>query len=320
MVRPTAEASGLPRWRGEPGRLEVWYATLTDPVTKAGFWIHHELVAPLAGPAQLHGWVALFPPDGPAQWSRFGPVPIENRAMLCAGNLWVQGGGCSISSERLAGQTDTMRWELAWSSSSPPLYTFPAWSWRRELLPAAHMLPAPSAVFTGTFSQGNRTYQLTRATGALARIYGKGNAWRWAWLHADLGHGDVLEIVAAASHRRLFRPLGMVPFVQLRYHGRDWPPDPLLAALGFRAKIENDSFRVWGSWRGRALDVVVDIPKDSQVTLDYHDPDGGHALCTNSERASARIQLSQRGLSQPNEWRLEQSAHAEIGRRPSATG
>ncbi|EUA69015.1 hypothetical protein I553_2203 [Mycobacterium xenopi 4042] len=29
-------SAAAPRWRGQPGRLEVWYATLSDPVTRAG--------------------------------------------------------------------------------------------------------------------------------------------------------------------------------------------------------------------------------------------------------------------------------------------
>ena len=53
------------RWRGQPGRLEVWYSTLTDPTTGTGFWLHTELVAPTSGAAFLHGWAAAFPVDGP---------------------------------------------------------------------------------------------------------------------------------------------------------------------------------------------------------------------------------------------------------------
>lgn len=42
-------SAAFPRWRDKPGRLEVWYATLSDPLTRAGLWIHCETVAPLPG-------------------------------------------------------------------------------------------------------------------------------------------------------------------------------------------------------------------------------------------------------------------------------
>ena len=38
--------ASAPRWRGQPGRIEVWYATLTDPLTGAALWVHYETVAP----------------------------------------------------------------------------------------------------------------------------------------------------------------------------------------------------------------------------------------------------------------------------------
>lgn len=65
-----------PRWDGTPGRTEVWYTTLTDPATDSGIWLHHELVAPSDGSAAYaHGWIAVFPKEGPAEHTRFGPVP-----------------------------------------------------------------------------------------------------------------------------------------------------------------------------------------------------------------------------------------------------
>ena len=54
------------RWKGQPHRLEVWYATITDGATGTGAWLHHELVAPSDGRAPfVHGWKSLFPVDGP---------------------------------------------------------------------------------------------------------------------------------------------------------------------------------------------------------------------------------------------------------------
>ena len=74
-------SAAAPRWRGKPGRLEVWYATLSDPLTHAGLWIHCETVAPGGGPEApyAHGWVTWFAPDGAPRTERFGPEPTPPR-------------------------------------------------------------------------------------------------------------------------------------------------------------------------------------------------------------------------------------------------
>src|SRR5689334_13066887 len=65
------DVAGRPRWRGQPGRLEVHYLTATDHETGAGVWLHHEVVAPPTGDAYAHGWLTTFPADGPPTCTRF---------------------------------------------------------------------------------------------------------------------------------------------------------------------------------------------------------------------------------------------------------
>jgi hypothetical protein len=55
------------------------------------------------------------------------------------------------------------------------------------------------------------------------------------------------------------------------------------------------------------------------VAVEYHDPDGAPATCTNSERADAEIVLERRtasGWAVERRWTLTGTAHAEIGSRP----
>lgn len=71
-------SAALPRWRGAAGRLEVWYATLSDPLTRTGLWVHCETVAPTTGGPYAHGWVTWFPPDArraPSAWAPSPPNP-----------------------------------------------------------------------------------------------------------------------------------------------------------------------------------------------------------------------------------------------------
>ncbi|WP_433325141.1 hypothetical protein [Spirillospora sp. CA-294931] len=285
------------RWRGQPGRLEVWYTTLTDPATGTGLWLHHELVAPAGGGAhRRHGWAAVFPPDGAPVFGRFASYD-----------------------DRFTGTADGISWELAETGGGRPMFTFPRWAWERELLPAAQVVPKPAAVYDGTVRFGGRTLELRGARGASAHIYGHGNAKRWVWLHADLGGGDVCEVVAAVSTRPVLDRLPALPLVRLRVGGRDWPAgDPLLAALRLRADLGLPTWTVRGRIGDRRLVVRVTQPPEETVSVDYADPDGAPAVCHNTERADVSIVLSRRDGGRwrtEREWTLRGTGHAELGER-----
>jgi hypothetical protein len=302
------------RWRGQGGRLEVWYTTLTDPATGTGVWLHHELVAPIGGGVRAHGWAAVFPAGEAPVFARFGPYEWRRPegAAFAAGPV-VQTG------ERLAGAAGAISWDLRESGGGRPVYTFPRWAWERELLPAAQVVPKPAAAYDGVVRFGGRVLELERAPGASARIYGHGNARRWAWLHADLGGGDVCEIVAAVSTRPGLDRLPPLPFVRLRVDGRDLPcGDPLLAAFRLRADIGLPAWSVRGRIGDRYLRVEVSLRPEETVAVDYADPDGAPAVCHNSERADVRIVLARRvgkAWRTERQWRLDGTGHAEVGLR-----
>lgn len=304
------------RWRGQKGRLEVVYVTLSDPSSGTGLWVHHEMVAPEEGAAFTHGWCALFRPSEDPLLERFAGGPVGE----ATGSRWPAAGGAELEPPVLRGQAGRLGWDLAWEEpEAPPLFTFPALAWEKELLPGAQVLAVPSARFAGSVSVDGRPFALSpQATGAVAHIYGHGNAERWGWLHADLGGGDVLEVVAATSRMPGMAHLPPLPFVQLRVAGRDWPRHPIAAAPLLHARLGLPQWELKGTvgrWRLRA---EVVIPPSQSVSLGYVDPDGSTATCTNSEVADAEIVLEHRRSRWETaaSWSLRGTAHAEIGTRP----
>lgn len=301
------------RWDGRPGRLEVWYDTFTDPDSGDGFWLHHELAAPAGGgPAEMRGWMAVFPADGTPRWERFGPEPARPGGPVGTGEV-------VATAEHRKGRAGGISWDLHCETEGEPLFTFPAAAWRRELLPGAQIVPGPTAAFSGTVSAGERVWNLRRARGGAARIYGHGSAERWAWLHADLGEGEVLEVVAAVPRRRLLEAMPPLPMVRLRTGGRDWPASPLVGAARLRARIGLPGWEVRGRVGDRRVAITVDQPPERCVTIDYHDPDGSTATCTNTERADATVLLERRAGGRwetERRWDLPGRAHAEVGTRP----
>lgn len=312
-----AAGLGLPRWQGRPGRLEVWYATFTDPSTGEGFWIHHEVLAHDDGRCEAHGWIAVFPVEGPPVVERFGPERTTPRG--AAARAWFEAGRVRVGPGVLQGQTPRVRWNLTHRDTSAPLYTFPDYVWRRGLLPSAQVVPWPAVAVTGTVEIDGRTVRLRDARGGLSRIYGRGNAHRWGWLHADLGEGDVLEVVAAQGRATPLRGVPPKVFCQLRVSGADWPTDPLLASAVSRARLGLPRWYASVTGPTRRLRVGVRIPPVASVTLEYRDPDGTTASCTNSCRADAELRLerrTRRGWGLERRWSLRGRAHAEIGQRP----
>jgi hypothetical protein len=302
---------GAPRWRGQAGRVEVWYATLTDERTGTGVWVHHETVAPLDGTEPYaHGWTAVFEPGVTPVVERFGPAPPADAEPGVSHVV----GSCALGDWWLRGAAGSLEWDLAFSDENEPLFTFPRVVWERELLPGAQIVPAPNATFTGSVTVDGRTVPID-GHGALARIYGHGSAQRWGWLHADLDGDGTLEVVTATARRALLRRLPPLALVRLRLRGeRDWPTRSLLAAPRFRTTLRPDGFEVRGRSGGRRLTVQVDLPESETVALRYVDPDGATATCSNSERATASIRLE--GDGPPRAWEIDDVAHAEVGHRP----
>lgn len=316
MTDPTLEALARPRWTGRPGRTEVWYLTATDEASGRGLWVHHETVAPTDGAAHAHGWTALFEPDDQPAVERFGPVP---HAPGAGGPAWSRIGDCVLEplaarpGGRVAGAAGRLAWDLTVQDDSPPLWTFPRTVWERELLPGAQVLPAPSARVVGTVTVDGDAMPF-EGRGALARIYGHGSAQRWGWLHADLDGEGTLEIVTASARRPGLRRVPPMALLQLRRPGRaDWPRRALFAAPLLRTRLHDEGFEVAGRAEGTRLAARVTIPADRAVTLEYRDPDGAVAWCTNSEVATAEITVTDH--SGTTTWHLDRRAHAELGRR-----
>lgn len=303
--------ASAPRWRGQPGRIEVWYATLTDPLTGAALWVHYETVAPApdtGAKPYAHGWATWFPAGGPPCTGRFGPEPLAPRPLRQDADVWFAAAVAQAAFQTLTGCAGGLGWDLRWTDASAPLWTFPRSAWERELLPGAQVVLAPSASFSGTVTVGATAHSVDGWRGAVAHIYGHGNARRWGWIHADLGGSDVLEVVTAVSHKPGLRSLAPLAFVRFRLDGRDWPSAPL-PSLRMRTTLHPRHWRVQGHIGRQAVAIRVDQAPQRCVSLRYTDPDGAPAVCTNSEQADIHIELGDR------DWQLRGTGHAEVGLR-----
>ncbi|MFE8958737.1 hypothetical protein [Streptomyces iakyrus] len=311
-------------------RLNVWYSTFTDPKTGTGYWLHHELVRPVNGRPYTHGWAAVYRPDTPPVIDRFGPdVLPEGPASSARDGAPPESPGfhspsAVANAHELRGRTEQLTWELRVAADSAPLRTFPRLAWKRRVLPAVHVVPQAQARYRGSVRLDGQTLLVADALGASARIAGRGNAHRWAWLHADLDDDTVLEVVAAVSGLPLLRHLPPLVFLRLRTAGRDWPRGDWRSSLGvmgigrFRGTPRLPTWTVRGHAGGRRIEVRVHLPEESRTAVGYTDPDGSRATCHNSERADVRVCLERwrdGGWQAEQVWDVRGTAHAEVGLR-----
>jgi len=93
----------------------------------------------------------------------------------------------------------------------------------------------------------------------------------------------------------------------------------LIAAPQFRTELALPTWRVRGAVGRFRLRAEVTIDEVRAVRVQYVDPDGATATCTNSETADTEIVLERRldrRWQKLGSWRLEGTAHAEVGTRP----
>ena len=320
-----------PRWKGQAGRLEVWYATATDAETGAAVWIHGEVVARTDaakenpqvqgdantrgdGPVVSHGWAALFPADGTPRWERTAVHEGATTAGAEDPHPGFHAEDLRIDDTGSAGSAGDISWNLSWDASGQRgLATFPRWAWNRELLPAAQVVPAPALEVSGTVVSEGTEHRI-EGHGQVARIYGHGSAERWGWLHADLGDGDLIELVTAVSRRSGLSRLQPITFLRMRVGGMEWPATRI-ASWGLRTSLGLPVWSVTGRTQGFEVSIDVTQPHERCVTIDYTDPDGSTATCTNTEQADVVVELRTQGGTE-RRWELTGTAHAEVGRRP----
>ena len=89
-----------------------------------------------------------------------------------------------------------------------------------------------------------------------------------------------------------------------------------MASWGLRTRLDLPTWTVRGRTQGVEVDIEVTQPPERCVSIDYTDPNGDTATCTNTERADLRLRLRTQSGVERERWVLDGTAHAEVGLRP----
>lgn len=323
------------QWDGEAGHYEVWYLTVTDPVTGVGIWIRLSLLAPSAGadrPTAALWLLAMDPRAGRSPvFGRKQTFPIEAlRSQASPFGLTIDSAVLTDSGSSAA--FEDVEWDLRWKANPRGYEHVHPLLRRAAIAKTVLVLPHADLAISGTIRLGGERLELTEARGGQAHLWGSKHASSWAWVHCNdftTRDGDPVPgaFVDGVSVKvpRAGRELGPHTPVVAHVDGQDFHSTSPLRV------ITNPSAFALAGWRfeavhgPRKLIGQVDAQRSELAGVTYHDPDGERAYCYNSETASMRLQLLER-VGRGSGWSLRTTliapgrAHFEYAQRAPIPG
>jgi hypothetical protein len=293
------------RWDGGTGHYEVYYVTLTDPVTGVGIWIRYTMVAPLPS-ARAEATCALWflamdpRPGGAPTFGRKGWLPID-RLHAQPDPFELRIGDAIVTDGGMQGTFDDVAWDLHWA---PPARAYEHVHPAIQRLGAAQtvlVLPGADLSIDGTIEFAGERLELAGARGGQAHLWGSKHARSWAWVHCNEFTTLEGEPVAdtfvdgvSVVVRRFGRDVGPSTPVVARIDAEDFASTSPLRVLA-----NGSTFSLTG-WRFEVVDgprkLIGEVDADRALLagVTYHDPDGELAYCYNGETASMRLHVYER--------------------------
>jgi hypothetical protein len=319
------------RWDGRPGHYEVYYVTATDERTGTGLWIRYTLRSPLRGAGDCSLWFAAMDRRG-LRFARRATYPIQELVAQTA-PFHVTLAGADLGDRGMAGAFADIAWELMWEPSLPPAEHVHPMLERARIARTVLVLAHPQLSISGTVRFGERELVLDGAGGGQAHLWGAKHAARWAWVHAsalrglegDPRAGSYVDGVSVYVPR-LGRELGPSTPVVGRFGDEDFRSTSPLRVARNSSRFGLTSWRFEARDGARRIVGEVDAPRETLVGVTYHDPDGDLAYCYNSEVASLRLFVWDRGAGGGARWVLRDtlaaagSAHFEYAQRAPVDG
>jgi hypothetical protein len=326
------------QWHGGPGHYEVYYLTLTDPVTGIGFWIRYTMVAPLAETgeeATCSLWFMAMDPGNPAanvgEKVSFPVALLEAKAApfeLRVGEASLTDRGMKGSLER---DGHRYTWDLTWEPRLDAYgHVHPALR-AAKLAKTILFLPHPDVEVAGRIEIDGRALEITGARGGQAHLWGAKHASRWAWVHcsdfngSNESAGEAFVDGVSVFVPRFGRELGPNTPVVARVDGRDLMSISPLAVARNESDFNLEGWRFEARTRRRKLVGDVSARREDLVGVTYHDPDGELAYCYNTEIADLRLELHERATPwgdwrKVRELRSDGRAHFEYAQREPIQG
>ncbi len=316
------------RWTGKPGHYEVYYLTVTDPLTGVGLWIRYTMLAPLSTtgeqPSCALWFAAMDPRPGAAPMARRQAYPIEELHSR-ANPFELRVAEAVLRDGAMTGGLGEVSWDLRWEPASEAYQPVNPLLGRLGLAKTVFLLPHAHVSIDGWVQIGTERIQLTGVPGGQAHLWGSEHATSWAWAHCnDLrtesgepAEGTFFDGVSALV-TRFGRTLGPNTPIVGSFSGRALRSTSPRRILANSSRFDVDGWSFEAIDGSRKLVGRVRPVRQQLVGVTYHDPDGRQAYCYNSETASAEVEVHERAR---GHWEMSERllsagrCHFEFGTR-----
>jgi hypothetical protein len=323
-----AEHDNLPFWRGERGRYEVWFLTMSAPDGRSGYWIRYTVRAPIVGPPEPRVWFARFDRDDPGRTFGINVHPETGSKVLASPDepderFEIRIGESTLSSGRasgtLAGGGHKATWDLEFATGEPTFRLLPGPLYRGGLAQTKPYTPNPATRFRGTVEVDGEKVTLANAPGQQGHLYGTRHAERWAWAFCGaFEEGDAVFQALSAQGRR-----GPILTPHLAYGGLRVDGEWIrLRGVARKPPWGLGWWRLRLTGKGHRLEGEIRADLKELVRARYLDPDDRPRWCHNSEIASCRLTLFERSgpwWRATRELSSDGTTHAEWAGRTPAT-
>ncbi|MFA5787303.1 MAG: hypothetical protein WDA71_10065 [Actinomycetota bacterium] len=313
-----------PRYDGAPGLAEMWYSTMTDRATKAGYWFRLTVEVPKVGPGTCRIWAASFRPGEP---------PLVLRRTYPIGDFSGRDDGlclpdAELSAGKLAGEVSSRGRKIAWDLSfdpAPNTYQhLPARIRQSKRSPAVVCSPNLDVVFTGKVSVDGKEMAVD-APGQQSHRWGKKHPPGWGWAHGCVWEGGAEGIFEGLS---TIVPLGPVrgpkaTLLYLRTPEGEGGTSSLVEGLRANCRMEYPRWSFVGTSGDTRVSGMFVLDPARSVQVRYEDPEGSEAFCVNSEVADGWVAMERR---EGRQWKrtarlqADATAHFELGARKPYPG
>ena len=310
------------QWDGAPGHYEVYYLTLTDPVSGFGVWIRSTMRAPDEGDAECSLWFLAMHPDG-TRFGRKATYPID-RLIAEPDPFRLQVGDSELSDSGYSGAFEDVRWDLTWKPGRGYEHVHPFLR-RAKIAKTVLVLPHADVAVSGTITIVAEQLTLHGARGGQAHLWGSKHANRWAWVPCNdfttsdgAPAADAFVDGVSVFVPRFGREIGPSTPVVGRFGGADFAATSPLRVTRHPSRFDLDSWEFEAVDGKRKIVGQVEAPRSSLVGVTYHDPDGAEAYCYNSEVATMRLTVLEKA---GGDWREREElvsdgrAHFEYAQR-----
>lgn len=314
------------RWDGRSSaHYEVWYSTMNQLDSGAGFWIRYVLVNPRRGKSRVQVWFTSFVPHlADANVAVAQTYPIDQFDVKSE-PFSLRMGPSSLESGRMTGMIEAegapVTWDLVFEPVTDSLQYLPESFYKTSWVSSKLLIPHPFLLLGGKIQIRDHSFILNNDPGHQGHVWGSRHAAEWIWFHCSsfVREGGepisgYITGITAQQHllgRLLLPPLSFGHLVWNENHLQ------LRPAMTWKHRWQG----TW-KWTGKSgeedVSVSVQIPWSEMVLAEYEDPTGRVVYCHHTDRADCLVQF--RAPRQPPRlFRSTGMAHAEIGSRTPNT-